>query len=115
MFDPDILGWSAAAFLTFAQTVLTPALGFLFLYLMRLPLTKLSFVPESAKYKPPRWVLPLFTAPGPSSPSSAPSQCMFSARIYVSLISAPRSNRNTCTLPARLRRVTRRSPTLPSR
>ncbi len=72
---------------------------------MRLPLTKLSFVPESAKYKPPRWVLPLF-AHGSVFAIVGALSVYVSSQIYVSLISAPRSNRN-CTLPARLRRVTR--------
>jgi hypothetical protein len=60
VFDPEILGWPSLSWASFAQSMLTPALGFVFLYLMGLELTKLSWVPGDAKYKPPRWVLPLF-------------------------------------------------------
>ncbi|MGZ8395816.1 MAG: hypothetical protein ACXWVB_04025 [Rhodoplanes sp.] len=60
MFEPDIFGWPASSFLSLSQTLLTPALGFAFLYLMRLPLTKFSWVPGDASYVPSRWVVPLF-------------------------------------------------------
>ena len=113
MFDPDILGWSAAAFLTFAQTVLTPALGFLFLYLMQLGLTKLSFVPESAKYKPPRWVLPLFAHGSVFAIVGALSVYVFSQNLREPDLSS--AIKSELYLTRLTRRVTRRSPTLPSR
>jgi hypothetical protein len=60
MFDPEILGWPSLSWVSLAQTLLTPALGFVFLFLMGLPLTKFSWVQGDAKYTPPGWVLPLF-------------------------------------------------------
>ena len=60
MFEPEILGFAPSTLWSLAQALITPALGFVFLYLMGLPLTKLFFLPDRTEYSPPKWVLPLF-------------------------------------------------------
>jgi hypothetical protein len=60
MFEPEILGLSASTLTGFVQSLITPALGFAFLYLMQLQLPKLPHLPDGVVYKPPLWVLPLF-------------------------------------------------------
>src|SRR5262245_6111818 len=60
MFEPEIFGLSSSMLWSLAQALVAPALGFLFLYLMRLPLSELSILPIKTEYTPPRWVLPVF-------------------------------------------------------
>jgi hypothetical protein len=60
MQDAEIFGVPSSALWSMAQALVAPALAFAFLYLMRLPLASLFFLPEKPKYKPPAWVLPLF-------------------------------------------------------
>lgn len=84
MFEPEILGWPSSSWASLAQALLTPALGFLFLYLMRLPLTKLAWVPDDAKYRPPRWVLPLFAQGSVFAIVAA-----FSAYLFASYLNEP--------------------------
>jgi len=59
MFEPELFGLSSPALWSLAQSLVTPTLGFLFLYLMRLPLAELSFLPKT-QYTPPVWVVPFF-------------------------------------------------------
>jgi len=59
MFEPEILGVSSSALWGIAQSLVTPTLAFVFLYLMRLPLKELPFIPKDT-YVPPAWVLPIF-------------------------------------------------------
>jgi hypothetical protein len=61
VFEPEILGFASSTLWSLTQALITPTLGFLFLYLMGLPLTKLFFLPDKVEYSPPKWVLPLFT------------------------------------------------------
>jgi hypothetical protein len=59
MFAPEIFGFPSSALWSLMQALLTPALGFAFLYLMGLPFLEFSFLPKT-QYTPPRWVVPLF-------------------------------------------------------
>jgi hypothetical protein len=58
VFEPEIFGFPSSAIWAFAQALLTPALGFLFVYFLRLPLAEISVLPPAYKY--PSWVLPIF-------------------------------------------------------
>jgi hypothetical protein len=60
MFEPEIFDLPSSALWSLTQALVTPTLGFLFLYLLRLPLAGLFFLPKDTKYTPPAWVLPLF-------------------------------------------------------
>jgi hypothetical protein len=60
MFEPEIFGLASPALWSLTQALVTPTLGFLFLYLMRLPLPEFSFLPRKTEYTPPAWVLPIF-------------------------------------------------------
>jgi hypothetical protein len=60
VFEPELFGLKASDYQQFATGLVTPALGFLFLYLLALPLRKLPFLSVDIKYRPPSWVLPLF-------------------------------------------------------
>ena len=60
MFEAEIFRLSSSTLWSFSQTLITPTLGFLFLYLLRLPLSELYFLPKKTEYQPPAWVLPLF-------------------------------------------------------
>jgi hypothetical protein len=60
VFEPEIFGLSSSALWGLTQALVTPTLGFLFLYLMRLPIAKLPFLQAEVDYKPPTWVLPTF-------------------------------------------------------
>src|SRR5258706_6936126 len=60
MFDAEIFGITSSQFLQFALTLIGPTVGFVFLYLLSLPLNKLPFVEAIAGYKPPGWLLPTF-------------------------------------------------------
>jgi hypothetical protein len=59
-FAPEIFSVSSEKLFAISASLVTPALGFLFLYLLRLPLTKLPGIEAPAEWKPPRWALPLF-------------------------------------------------------
>jgi len=59
-FAPEIFGVSSDKLFAISASLVTPALGFLFLYLLRLPLSKLPGIEAPAEWKPPRWALPLF-------------------------------------------------------
>jgi hypothetical protein len=59
MFDAELFGITAKEFLTSAQALATPTLGFMFLFLLALPLKKLPLI-DVADYRPPAWVLPVF-------------------------------------------------------
>ncbi|MDE8762598.1 hypothetical protein PZB21_25840 [Rhizobium sp. CBK13] len=60
MFEPELFGIAASRYADFGLSLLTPLLGFLFLYLLRLPLKKLPIIGGDVNYTPPKWVLPLF-------------------------------------------------------
>jgi hypothetical protein len=62
MYEPQVLGLSSSALWNLTQALVTPALGFLFLYLMRLPLSALFFLPNNVRYVPPAWVLVLIVS-----------------------------------------------------
>jgi hypothetical protein len=59
-FEPELLGVVASQYRSFAALILLPTLGFVFLYLLGRPLTKLPFIETDSDYSPPRWVLPVF-------------------------------------------------------
>jgi hypothetical protein len=59
-FAPEIFGVSSEKLFAISASLVTPALGFLFLWLLRLPLNKLPGIEAPAEWKPPRWALPLF-------------------------------------------------------
>ena len=84
MFEPEILRWPSSSWASLAQTLLTPTLGFVFLYLMGLPLTKFAWVPGDAKYAPPRWVLPLFAQGSVFAIVAA-----FSAHLFANYLNEP--------------------------
>ncbi|AUW47171.1 hypothetical protein [Rhizobium leguminosarum] len=60
MFEPELFGIAASRYADFGMSLITPLLGFLFLYFLRLPLKKLPFIGGDVNYTPPSWVLPLF-------------------------------------------------------
>ena len=60
MFEPEALGLGSSQYQQFAASLVTPALGFVFLFLLGLQLKKLPFVDALQDYKPPAWVLPTF-------------------------------------------------------
>jgi hypothetical protein len=60
LFEPEILGVSSSVLWSLTQAMITPALGFAFLYLVGVPLAELPFLPKGTKYEPPNWVLPVF-------------------------------------------------------
>jgi hypothetical protein len=60
MFEPQLFGLLAQDYLRAAETLFAPTLGFLFLYLLRLPLKQLPLIAAAADYKPPTWLLPIF-------------------------------------------------------
>ena len=60
MFDPQLFGLSAEDYLRAAQTLFAPMIGFLFLYLLQLPLKTIPFISAATDYKPPKWLLPIF-------------------------------------------------------
>jgi hypothetical protein len=59
-FAPEIFGISSEKLFAISGTLVTPALGFLFLYLLRLPLTSLPVIGATGDWKPPSWALPTF-------------------------------------------------------
>lgn len=59
-FVPEVFEISSERLFSLSGSVLAPALGFLFLYLLRLPLHKLPLIDAPPDWKPPRWALPLF-------------------------------------------------------
>src|SRR3954454_19544012 len=59
-FDSTIIGVSSTELRSFCTAMLTPMLGFLFLYLLGRPLKKIPIIDVDSDYKPPRWVLPAF-------------------------------------------------------
>jgi hypothetical protein len=59
MFDAELFGITSKDFLTTAQAIIAPMLGFMFLFLLSLPLKKLPII-DVSDYRPPSWVLPLF-------------------------------------------------------
>ena len=77
MFEPEALGLSGPQFQQFAAALVTPALGFLFLYLLGLPLKKMPFFEVIEDYKPPAWVLPLFALGSLLALSSLASAAFF--------------------------------------
>ena len=60
MFEPQLFGLLAKDYFGAAQTLFAPAVGFLFLYLLRLPLQKLPIIAAVTEYRPPIWLLPIF-------------------------------------------------------
>jgi hypothetical protein len=60
MFDPQLFGFLSIDYFRFAQTLLVPTLGFMFLYFLRLPLRKLPIISDATDYAPPPWLLPMF-------------------------------------------------------
>jgi hypothetical protein len=60
VFDAELLGFTATQYWQFASILLTPTLGFVFLFLLNRPLKKLPFIDTGDDYQPPRWVLPVF-------------------------------------------------------
>jgi hypothetical protein len=60
MFEPEVLGLSSSQYQQIAISFVAPTLGFLFLFLLGLPLKKIPFVDVIEDYTPPTWVLPLF-------------------------------------------------------
>ncbi len=60
LFEPELFGLTADQYRGFAGILVTPLLGFVFLYFMGLPLAKLPLIGNDIKYAPPRWVLPFF-------------------------------------------------------
>jgi hypothetical protein len=59
-FDPTIFGVGVTELRSFCGAMLTPTLGFAFLYLLGRPLRKLPMLDMDSDYQPPRWVLPIF-------------------------------------------------------
>jgi hypothetical protein len=59
MFGPEIYGISSATLLAYSQALLTPAAGFVFIYLLGLPLKEIAQLPK-VNYTPPAWVVPVF-------------------------------------------------------
>jgi len=59
-FAPEIFGVSSDRLFAISGALVTPALGFLFLYVLRLPLASLPGIETPSDWKPPRWVLPVF-------------------------------------------------------
>jgi hypothetical protein len=60
MFEPELFGFNASQLQAFAAVLFTPTIGFVFLYLIGLPLKSLPIVDSAAEYRPPSWVLPIF-------------------------------------------------------
>ena len=60
MFDAELLGFTATQYWQFASVILTPTLGFVFVYLLNRPLKRLPLIDAGDDYQPPRWVLPVF-------------------------------------------------------
>jgi hypothetical protein len=60
MFEPEALGFTSAQYQQVAVSLVTPVLGFLFLFMLGLPLKKIPFIDAIEDYSPPVWVLPLF-------------------------------------------------------
>lgn len=60
MFDAELAGFTATQYWQFASVILTPTLGFVFVYLLNRPLRRLPFIDTGDDYQPPRWVVPVF-------------------------------------------------------
>jgi hypothetical protein len=60
LFEPELFGLAASQYRYFASLILLPTVGFVFLYLLGRPLTKLPLIEADPDYSPPRWVLPVF-------------------------------------------------------
>jgi len=58
--EPELLGLSSSQYQQAAASLVTPALGFLFLYALGLPLKKIPFIDAIEGYSPAAWLLPLF-------------------------------------------------------
>lgn len=60
MFAPTLFGISPSQFWSLFRDLLTPTLGFMFLFLLGLPLKDIPFVKNLTDYHPPKYVLPVF-------------------------------------------------------
>jgi hypothetical protein len=59
-FSATVFGVSPQQLWTFARDLLTPALGFMFLFLYGLPLKEIPFIKDITDYKPSEKILPIF-------------------------------------------------------
>jgi hypothetical protein len=59
MFDPTLFGVASSQYLHFASLMLAPTLGFVFLFLLGLPLKKIPGI-DLGDYSPPKWLVPIF-------------------------------------------------------
>ncbi len=55
MFEGELFGLSSSEYLHFAGLIISPSIGFLFLYWLKLPLKTIP-VPYSDGYTPPAWL-----------------------------------------------------------
>jgi hypothetical protein len=60
MFEGELFGLDASQYRAFSAVIFTPAIGFVFLFLLGRPLKKLPIIDATADYTPPSWVLPVF-------------------------------------------------------
>ncbi|WP_050630110.1 hypothetical protein [Bradyrhizobium viridifuturi] len=60
MFEPELFGLGSAQYQQAVVSLVTPVLGFLFLYALGLPLKRIPFIDAIEGYSPPTWLLPLF-------------------------------------------------------
>src|ERR1700736_7069451 len=60
MFEPTLFGIAPSQFWSLFRDLLTPTLGFMFLFLLGLPLKGIPFVKDLADYHPPEYLLPVF-------------------------------------------------------
>lgn len=60
MFDATLFDVTSSQYLYFAGLMLAPTLGFMFLFLLGLPLKKIFGI-ELGDYSPPKWLLPIFS------------------------------------------------------
>jgi len=59
-FDAGLFGVPAAQFRELALALVTPTLGFVFVFVLARPLKKLPFIEVADDYVPPTWVVPIF-------------------------------------------------------
>jgi hypothetical protein len=60
MFEPTLLGITPDQFWGFFLSLLSPMLGFMFLFLLGLPLKAIPLVKDLTNYEPPGYILPVF-------------------------------------------------------
>ena len=86
-FDSTIFGVGVTELRSFCAAMLTPTLGFVFLYLLGKPLKKLPILEIDSDYQPPRWVLPIFALGSACLISGA-----FSGSVFLNVLKSRPSN-----------------------